>query len=526
MLFILPVMACVSFSASFAEVQVTIPLGASNPNTPFSLSPSDLNILVNDTVTWKNNDAAVHTVTTGKPGLGFDGRVDSGVIAQGGTFSYTFDKSGVYEYYCLFHPWMTGFVSVGTSTPVSPTGISILTDKMIYHDGDTIQVSGQVSKFVQNKQVTVWVTDFKGTGVSASHTETRTGSDFSVGIVASGKLWIPGNNYTIYAQYGSASSVATAVIQYEPQVTVEKNNTSDVNAVSLESTSYMSSYAKLNPDSNNYVTVQTEHKIYKPADQVKVYGSIWNGLLTAGSGAYLATVPVSSVGGNAVTDLVLVNVKDEHGNVVYTKETQVDANGNYLVPVSLPDGISGKYSVESMLETKTGLLGTLDLSTAAKLDSSTSFLVITPSEFSVPTKNASFTVGISSNSTVSDFAFDSVNKEISFNVQGVSGTHGTSDVTVPKSLLGGNIQVLVDGVVEPYNSDGVVMISDTPSETILEINYHHSMHTVQLVGTSAAEVVPVDTQAVPEFSSVVSIVLVASIISMLVVSSSKLRVLQ
>ncbi len=519
----LPLVACVTFSASFAEVQVTIPLGASNPNTPFSLSPSDLDIQVNDTVTWKNNDAAVHTVTTGKPGLGFDSRVDSGVIAQGGTFSYTFDKTGVYEYYCLFHPWMTGFVNVGTSTPVSPTAISISTDKSVYHNGDTIQISGQVSKFVQNKEVTVWITDSKGTGVSSSHTETRTGSGFSVGTVASGKLWIPGNNYTVYAQYGSASSVATAVIQYEPEVPVEKSNMSDTGTVSLVSTSYMSSYTKLNPDSNNYVTVQTGHEIYTSDDKVNVYGSIWNGLLSAGSGSYLATVPVSSVDGNTVTELVQIQVRDEHGNVVYTKETQVDSNGNYVVPVSLPYDASGKYSVDSLLETKTGLLGTLDVSAAAKLESSTSFLVTTPGKFVVPTKDASFTVDISSNSTVSDFAFDSKNKEISFNVQGVTGTRGISDVVVPKSLLGGQIQVSIDGIVEPYNSDGVVVVSDTPSETTFELNYHHSMHTIQLVGTSAAEaIVPVDTQAVPEFSSVAPIILVVSIMSMLLVSS-KLR---
>ncbi|HEU5487655.1 MAG TPA: plastocyanin/azurin family copper-binding protein, partial [Candidatus Nitrosotalea sp.] len=326
LLFILP-LVCITCSASFAEVQVTIPLGASNPNTPFSLSPSDLDISVNDTVTWKNNDAAVHTVTTGKPGLGFDGRVDSGVIAQGGTFSYTFDKSGVYEYYCLFHPWMTGFVSVGTSTPVPPTGISISTDKSVYQSGDIIHVTGQVSKFVQNKEVTVWITDSKGTGVSASHTETRTGSDFTIDDVASGKLWIPGNNYTIYAQYGAGSSVATAAIQYEPQVSVEKTNVTDT--VALTPTSYMTSYQKLDADSNNYITAQTEHKIYTPDNPVKVYGSIWNGLLNAGSGAYLATVPVSSLTGNTVTELVLVQIKDNHGIVVSSKENQVDGNGNY-----------------------------------------------------------------------------------------------------------------------------------------------------------------------------------------------------
>ena len=75
---------------------------------------------------------------------------------------------------------------------------------------------------------------------------------------------------------------------------------------------------------------------------------------------------------------------------------------------------------------------------------------------------------------------------------------------------------MVDGTIEPYNSAGVVVVSDTPSETALEINYHHSMHTIQLIGTSAAEM-PVSSQAVPEFSSLAPIVLVVSIASMIFV---------
>jgi len=284
----------------------------------------------------------------------------------------------------------------------------------------------------------------------------------------------------------------------------------------------MSSYAKLNPDSNNYVTAQTGYEIYKPTDSVKISGSIWTGLVNLVGGAYLATVPVSSVDGNSVTELVLVKLKDPNGNIVYTKETQVDNNGNYVVPVSLPENATGKYSVESSLETKAGLVSTLDASTAAKLDSSTSFLVMTPDEFSVATRDGNFNVGISSNSTVSDFSFDSQSKTISFNVQGETGTRGVSDIVVPKSLLGGQIRVMVDGTMEPYNSAGVVVVSDTPSETALEINYHHSMHTIQLIGTSAAEM-PVSSQAVPEFSSMAPIVLVVSIASLILVYP-KLRV--
>lgn len=93
----------------------------------------------------------------------------------------------------------------------------------------------------------------------------------------------------------------------------------------------------------------------------------------------------------------------------------------------------------------------------------------------------------SSNSTVFNFVFNSQSKAISFkHPKGKTGTRGISDIVVPKSLLGGQVKVLIDGNIEPYNSDGVVVISDTP-ETAFKINYHHSMYTIHLVGTGAAE---------------------------------------
>ena len=30
------------------------------------------------------------------------------------TFSYTFDKEGTFNYFCMVHPWMQGIVTVGT----------------------------------------------------------------------------------------------------------------------------------------------------------------------------------------------------------------------------------------------------------------------------------------------------------------------------------------------------------------------------------------------------------------------------
>ena len=48
----------------------------------------------------------VHNVTA------VDGSFDSGLLATGETFSYTFDKPGEFEYYCTPHPWMRARVMV------------------------------------------------------------------------------------------------------------------------------------------------------------------------------------------------------------------------------------------------------------------------------------------------------------------------------------------------------------------------------------------------------------------------------
>src|SRR3954466_10040 len=71
-------------------------------------APQQLNVLAGQTVTWRNDDTSDHTVTS--PDAGFD----SGRIGHGGTFSFTFDQPGVYEYACTIHRYMKGTVEVDT----------------------------------------------------------------------------------------------------------------------------------------------------------------------------------------------------------------------------------------------------------------------------------------------------------------------------------------------------------------------------------------------------------------------------
>jgi len=82
--------------------------------TPVSwqYSPQQIRVVlgVNATVTWLSRSISYDTVTAR------GGTFGSGAIPPGGAFTYTFTAPGVYEYYCQYHPWMTGTVTVVAKT--------------------------------------------------------------------------------------------------------------------------------------------------------------------------------------------------------------------------------------------------------------------------------------------------------------------------------------------------------------------------------------------------------------------------
>lgn len=76
--------------------------------------PSKIFAKSGDTVTWTNNDDALHTVTSGSPLGGSDKVFDSGLLETNNSFSYTFNEDNKsYSYYCVLHPWMIGYVIIG-----------------------------------------------------------------------------------------------------------------------------------------------------------------------------------------------------------------------------------------------------------------------------------------------------------------------------------------------------------------------------------------------------------------------------
>jgi plastocyanin len=66
---------------------------------------ASLTIQVGDTVMWNFDQQSIHTITSGSSGDADAGSMfNSGDMAVGTSFMYTFDTAGTYPYFCARHP--------------------------------------------------------------------------------------------------------------------------------------------------------------------------------------------------------------------------------------------------------------------------------------------------------------------------------------------------------------------------------------------------------------------------------------
>lgn len=72
----------------------------------FKFSSDSATINAGMSVVWTNNDDATHKIVEN------NGLFESGNLAQGESFAYTFASAGTYSYHCSIHPSMKGTVTV------------------------------------------------------------------------------------------------------------------------------------------------------------------------------------------------------------------------------------------------------------------------------------------------------------------------------------------------------------------------------------------------------------------------------
>ena len=83
----------------------SIPAGARNAGSA-AYMPNPVTITAGSTVSWTNNDSITHTSTSD------NGVFDSGNIAPGAKFTFTFNTRGTFAYHCTLHPGMVASVVV------------------------------------------------------------------------------------------------------------------------------------------------------------------------------------------------------------------------------------------------------------------------------------------------------------------------------------------------------------------------------------------------------------------------------
>ncbi len=93
-------------NAAGTTADITIVVGAGNEDNGQFYVPDSFTVSVGNHVVWFNRDTKAHTVT------GVTNAFDSGNMPNGALYSVTFNQSGTYKYYCVYHPWMKGTIVV------------------------------------------------------------------------------------------------------------------------------------------------------------------------------------------------------------------------------------------------------------------------------------------------------------------------------------------------------------------------------------------------------------------------------
>jgi plastocyanin len=93
---------------------IIIPVNSSLKSNGFTFTPSLVKVVIgtNNTVRWINMDSVTNDITSSFVSF------RSGAIESGYAWTHTFDKSGIYHYYSVIHPWLKGIVIVAANSTI------------------------------------------------------------------------------------------------------------------------------------------------------------------------------------------------------------------------------------------------------------------------------------------------------------------------------------------------------------------------------------------------------------------------
>lgn len=183
-----------------------------------SYNPTTITIETGEEVVWHNEDTLLHTVTSGSPDDGGqDGIFNSGPLASGMKFTHTFTEDGVYPYFCVLHPWLSGKVVVQDAA-IDNVMAQVVLDMPApqISEGDSILISGRLTvDNDHNSTIADQTILIKDGSANATLIALVTNDDGSFEWVLTG---ISYGAYEIYASYEGKSHGPTESAKYGIQV--------------------------------------------------------------------------------------------------------------------------------------------------------------------------------------------------------------------------------------------------------------------------------------------------------------------
>lgn len=200
--------------ASGKSLEVMIPYGASNQDSLVTFYPEILPFDPHDTISWKNEDSAVHSVTSGIPahpdysGLFFKtGDIQSSKSSTIGTENLT---NFAYYYFCQIHPWMTGKLVLATAPESLPeTSNAIVTEKS-YTKGSSITITGAVASDFAKIPYQLLVYQYPDRLVDVLESKFEDDASYSQTISTDG---LAASKYTVRLVYGLPTQIATKTFE-------------------------------------------------------------------------------------------------------------------------------------------------------------------------------------------------------------------------------------------------------------------------------------------------------------------------
>jgi len=191
-------------------------------------------------------------------------------------------------------------------------------------------------------------------------------------------------------------------------------------------------------------------------------------------------------------------------HVTITGALTENGDGLSTAPIQIAFSIDGGTTWESLTQALTDANGAFDVTwypsasgnyivnatyngdSSHSTVNATVNLAVTPYQ----SENANVVFSVASNSTVTDLSFNSESRQLSFSVNGPSGTTGYTDICIPKSLIS-DISTLTISV---DNNQSTYTYTSTQDSWIIHFSYSYSTHTVTIdLGSNQQNPTPTPT---------------------------------